>query len=114
MGMCCCAAVCYAVQMVVACRVLAAEPGEDKAAVTNVVFMGMGGKHLYCSWVWIQALVVFMGMGGTHMPVCTAMLSASILRHMAFCSSPVATTARSCTDDDTLLCCAHFAEGVLR
>lgn len=30
--------------MVVACRVLAAEPGEDKASVTNVVFMGMGGE----------------------------------------------------------------------
>lgn len=33
-------------QMVVACRVLAAEPGDDKdkATVTNVVFMGMGGE----------------------------------------------------------------------
>lgn len=41
-----CAVICTAaVQMVVACRVLAAEPGEDKAAVTNVVFMGMGGEH---------------------------------------------------------------------
>jgi hypothetical protein len=29
-------------QMVVACRVLASEPGDDKASVTNVVFMGMG------------------------------------------------------------------------
>lgn len=31
-------------QMVVACRVLAEEPGDDKAVVTNIVFMGMGGE----------------------------------------------------------------------
>jgi hypothetical protein len=42
-SVCCAVLRLYLVQMVVACRVLAAEPGEDKASVTNVVFMGMGG-----------------------------------------------------------------------
>lgn len=39
-GGCCLAA--FLLQMVVACRVLAAEDGPDKATITNVVFMGMG------------------------------------------------------------------------
>jgi len=56
--------------MVVACRVLAAEPGDDKAAVTNVVFMGMGGEHQ-------------MGM---HAPACGVhrQPTACVLRYMLF------------------------------
>lgn len=38
---CNCAPACCAAQMVVACRVLAADPSAD-ASITNVVFMGMG------------------------------------------------------------------------
>lgn len=43
--------------MVVACRVLAAEPGEDKATVMNVVFMGMGGRWSAGSCLYVDSTI---------------------------------------------------------